>query len=42
VERAEIARRVQAQINELAWPDGNEPDRNQILIEALGIIYGDV
>ena len=41
IQRAEIARRVQLQINELAWPDDNEPNRDQILLEALGIIYGD-
>lgn len=41
-ERTEIARRVADHITELNWPStGGEPDKDQILLEALHAIYGD-
>lgn len=41
LERAEIARRVRREVNELSWPMDNEPHRDRILLEALALIYGD-
>jgi len=42
MEKAEIARRVLKAVQELDWPgDEREPSKNQILLEALQVIYGD-
>jgi len=42
VERAEIAQRVSRKIRELAWPeDEGQPRKDQMLFEALRVIYGD-
>ena len=41
VERAEIAQRVSNRIEELDWPESEEePRKDQMLIEALKVIYG--
>ena len=42
LEKAEIARRVEKEIGKLQWADGEmEPEKDQILLEALHAIYGD-
>lgn len=42
VERAEITHRVSKMIEELKWQEsGKEPGKDQILLEALHVIYGD-
>lgn len=42
VERRYIAEKVKASIDHLQWPGGaDEPDKQQILLAALGVIYGD-
>lgn len=42
LERAEIARRVQNAVDEMSWPaTEDEPSRNEILLQALHVIYGD-
>ncbi|MFC1502715.1 exonuclease SbcCD subunit D [bacterium] len=42
VDRAEIASRVSRSIKNLDWPrDEDQPDKDQILLEALKVIYGD-
>jgi hypothetical protein len=41
VERQHIADQAKASIEELQWPEGaDEPDKNQILLDALRVIYG--
>ncbi len=42
IERAEIARRVRSSIDELSWSESeDEPTREDILLQALHVIYGD-
>ena len=41
LERAYIAEQIRTGVSDLVWPDGpDEPSRDEILLEALGIIYG--
>ncbi len=42
VERRYISEKVKASIDRLQWPeDADEPDKQQILLAALAVIYGD-
>ena len=42
LERAEIAQQVMKSIEEMTWPENEEePGKDQILLEALRVIYGD-
>lgn len=40
-DRREIIRRVMEKIDGLDWPGGNEPSRDEILLQAMHVIYGE-
>ncbi|HHS12365.1 MAG TPA: hypothetical protein ENN03_01200 [bacterium] len=40
-DRREIIRRVMEKINTLEWPEENEPFRDEILLQAMHVIYGE-